>query len=137
MIGLDNLFGSKHQISHDAVMRMLVNDLQCSYLMILGRQGDSSLLLARLPLAELTYESFDKRIDLVYEGSIDEESTPLTYDLKGTKVSISGRCSMIKCVCGVDLYLSSSYTTKKSDRVRQKISIQSRDVLKVLKSLNL
>ena len=126
------------KISPHALANLLLNDLrhcQCSIYGCLG--DDDKILLAKLSLIpdSLEYEMFDQRIDLILSGTIlRNDCVPLTYRLQGTDFGISGRCSMIARVCGVDLYLQASYTGIIGDMARQKFSIAIKPLLKLIKS---
>jgi hypothetical protein len=73
---------------------------------------------------------FDQRIDLIVAGPIlRNDCVPLIYRLQGEQFAISGRCSMIARVCGVDLYLQRSYTGVIGDIARQKFSIALKPLL--------
>ena len=75
-------------------------------------------------LESIYYDMFDQRIDFVVSGVILNDQFPaLTYDVQGVNVGFYGRCSTIARVCGVDLYLNHSYTSKQGDVARQGFSI--------------
>lgn len=97
---------------------------------------DPEILLATLYLLPdtLNYDSFDQRLDFIVAGPIvRNDCVPLTYRLQGHDFAISGRCSMIARVCGVDLYLQSSYTGVIGEVARQKFSIAIKPLLQQLK----
>jgi hypothetical protein len=106
---------------------ILLDDLQNCRCVIYGCCGDDDkIVLAELSLLPetLVYEMFDKRIDFVVAGPIlCAETVPLTYALHGKQITLTGRCSMLSKVCGVDLYLLASYTGVVGDIARQKFSI--------------
>ncbi|MGR8929915.1 MAG: hypothetical protein ACU836_04680 [Gammaproteobacteria bacterium] len=116
----------------------LLNDLQQCQCQIYGCIGnDDKILLATLKLIpdSLNYECFDQRIDFIVAGPIvGNDCVPLTYRLQGEDFAITGRCSMIARVCGVDLYLQASYTGIIGDVARQKFSIAIKPLLKLIKS---
>ncbi len=116
----------------------LLNDLQQCRCEIYGNIGDDDkVLLATLELLPdtLNYEAFDQRIDLIVSGPIlRNDCVPLTYRLQGRDFALTGRCSMIARVCGVDLYLQASYTGIVGDVARQKFSIAVKPLLKLTKS---
>ncbi|MCK9609099.1 MAG: hypothetical protein M0R33_21910 [Methylomonas sp.] len=116
----------------------LLADLQDCRCRIFGCIGeDDKILLATLHLLpdDLRYEMFDQRIDLIVAGPIlRNDCVPLTYRLQGRAFAITGRCSMIAKVCGVDLYLQRSYTGVIGDIARQKFSIDINALLKSQKS---
>ncbi len=115
----------------------LLVDLEDCRLIINGSVDEQVVRLAELtPQADgVVYEPFDKRFDLIMEGRIErDDCPPLTYCLKGKQIRITGRCSMIPKVCGVDLYLSHSYTGRKGDIVWQKMKIYLDDIRQALKS---
>ena len=111
----------------------LLEDLQDCHCRIFGALGDDvHVLLAELTLLPggLEYEPFDQRIDLTLAGPILRgDCVPLTYRLQGRVLAISGRCSMIPRVCGVDLYLSHTYTGRVGDITRQRFSISIKSLL--------
>lgn len=112
---------------------LLLADLRHCRCTIYGSIGDDDdIVLAELDLLpdSLDYEMFDQRIDLVVAGPVlRNDCVPLTYCLQGVEFSISGRCSMIARVCGVDLYLQQSYTGVVGDIARQKFSIPLKPLL--------
>ncbi|MGZ4959534.1 MAG: hypothetical protein ACXV7J_09790 [Methylomonas sp.] len=115
---------------------LLLADLQQCRCRIYGCIGDDDkIVLAELSLLadSLEYEVFDRRIDLVVAGPIlRADCVPLTYELQGNVFSITGRCSMIPRVCGVDLYLQQSYTGAVGDIARQKFAIPLKELLRML-----
>ena len=136
--GLDKL-----KLPHDGALKtnnlaeLLSNDLQHCQCQIYGCIGDDDkILLATLDLLpdSLNYDAFDQRIDLIVTGPIlRNDCVPLTYRLQGKNFAISGRCSMIARVCGVDLYLQASYTGIVGDIARQKFSVAIKPLLKLIK----
>lgn len=106
---------------------LLMDDLQQCQCHIYGCIGDDEhILLSILTLLPQTmlYEMFDQRIDFTVAGPIlRNDCVPLTYRLQGGVFAITGRCSMIARVCGVDLYLQKSYTGQIGDIARQKFSL--------------
>lgn len=112
---------------------ILLSDLQNCRCQIYGCiAADSAILLAELSLLPetLTYEMFDQRLDFCVAGAILRSDTvPLTYRLQGKTLGITGRCSMIPRVCGVDLYLQHSYTGRVGDIARQKFSLPLKPLL--------
>jgi len=136
--GLDRLVENFSGIlSAKKLSRLLLDDLvdcQCS---IYGKMVDEkTVLLAELKIVKdsLTYEMFDQRIDFIVIGEIiNDQYFPLTYQVKGNLYGFQGRCSTIPKVCGVDLYLSKTYTECIGDSVRQHFSIP---VKKLFKSLS-
>ena len=107
-------------LSVDELAVLLMKDLGNCDCLIYGRQQQ---ILAKLNLIadSLFYEPFDKRIDLIVEGKIIETHyPPLTYHLRGNDFSLSGRCSLLPQVCGVDLYLT--HYQKETTRVWQNFS---------------
>ncbi|OAI06031.1 hypothetical protein A1353_10105 [Methylomonas methanica] len=115
---------------------LLLTDLRECRCSIYGTIGDDDkVLLAELGLLpeSLEYEMFDQRIDLIVAGPIlRNDCVPLIYRLQGEQFAISGRCSMIARVCGVDLYLQRSYTGVIGDVARQKFSIPLKPLLQNL-----
>jgi len=116
----------------------LLTDLQDCQCEIYGCMGDDDkILLATLSLLpdSLNYEAFDQRIDFIVAGPITRnDCVPLTYRLQGKAFAITGRCSMIARVCGVDLYLQASYTGTVGDIARQKFSIALKPLLNLIKA---
>jgi len=119
----------------------LLNDLSDCQCRIYGCIGeDDKILLATLKLLpdSLNYESFDQRIDFIVTGPVlRNDCVPLTYRLQGKDFAITGRCSMLPRVCGVDLYLQASYTGLIGDLARQKFAIAIKPLLKLIKSESL
>lgn len=113
---------------------LIMADLENCQCQIWGSiEENDNILLASLALLadSMSYERFDQRIDLVVSGRIiRNDCVPLTYQLSGKCLSISGRCSMIPRVCGVDLYLQKSYTGIVGDIARQKFSIHLNQLIK-------
>lgn len=116
----------------------LLNDLQDCHCQIYGCIGpDDQIQLATLRLLpdSLNYDAFDQRIDVIVAGPIlRNDCVPLTYRLQGNNFAITGRCSMISKVCGVDLYLQASYTGIVGDVARQKFSLGAKPLLKLIKT---
>ena len=114
---------------------ILLSDLQQCRCYIYGCIGDDEkIVLAELDLLPdtLIYDIFDQRIELCVSGSIlRADCVPLTYRLQGKLFGITGRCSMIAKVCGVDLYLQRSYSGIAGDIARQKFSIKLKPLLKI------
>ena len=117
---------------------ILLDDLRDCQCTIYGCiDDDEQIVLAKLNLLPetLNYESFDQRIDLNVAGQIlRNDCVPLTYCLKGRLFSITGRCSIIARVCGVDLYMCHNYSQQIGDTVRQRFSVS---IPAVLKRINL
>ena len=115
---------------------LLLQDLQNCHCTIYGCIGqDQKILLAQLKLLpdSLNYDSFDQRIDLIVAGPIlRADCVPLTYILQGGQFSLSGRCSRIAKVCGVDLYLQRSYTGQVGDVARQSFALPVNALLKFM-----
>lgn len=137
--GLNNLFHLHQGLLHYSdVAAYLLTDLQTCYCEIYGCiDEDAEICLAVLNLIpeSLNYDRFDQRLDLIVKGPIlRNDCPPLTYRLQGKKFAITGRCSMIPKVCGVDLYLLKSYTAIVNDQARQKFSIAIKPLLQMLKS---
>jgi hypothetical protein len=113
---------------------ILLKDLQDCQCDIYGSQADDEkIMLAKLTLLpdSLGYDAFEQRIDLLVSGPIlRTDCVPLTYSLQGHNFGVSGRCSMIPNICGVDLYLPSSYTEKIGDIARLKFSFALKPLLK-------
>lgn len=115
--------------------RILLDDLQHCHCRIYGNIADNDqILLAELNLVEgaLSYDTFDQRIDLKVAGPIlRNDCVPLTYRLQGKEFAISGRCSILRKICGVDLYLQTSYTGQTRDIAQQNFSIDIKALLKM------
>lgn len=126
--GLETLCGTQQGLLRtDRLANLLMADLAEARLVIYGKnQTEQPIVLAILaPLSNsMQYDNFDQRLDLVFTGEIIANSSPaLTYCLQGQAFSVTGRCSTIPKVCGVDLYLSRSYSGKIGDIARQSFSI--------------
>ena len=128
--------GYSGRITSTVLSRLLLNDLENCLCSIFGKtKEDVPVLLAKLKIVHqsLYYEMFDQRIDFEVSGEIiNHQHVPLTYVVQGGKYSFSGRCSTIPKVCGVDLYLSKSYSKHIGDKVRQKFSISVKKLIKTL-----
>lgn len=126
------------EITPHAFVDWLLEDLHNCHLNIYGQQNqDENVLLARLSLIgqTLEYQTFEQRIDLVVAGMIlRNDCVPLTYCLQGKAFAIKGRCSMIGKVCGVDLYLQTTYSGKIGDIARHKFAIPIKPLLEKLKA---
>lgn len=124
------------RLNAQKLAELLLTDLRQCRCSIFGAIGDDDrVLLAQLDLLpdSLAYEMFDQRIDLIVAGPIlRADCVPLTYRLQGDRFAISGRCSMIARVCGVDLYLQRSYTGVVGDIARQKFAIALKPLLQVV-----
>lgn len=126
--GLKKLCATQSGLLHDdRLAKLLMADLAEARLVIYGKnQTEQPIVLAVLGLISdsVQYDSFDQRLDLVFVGEIIANLSPaLTYCLQGQVFSVTGRCSTIPKVCGVDLYLSRSYSGKIGDIARQSFSI--------------
>jgi hypothetical protein len=121
------------------LVEILLSDLQNFHCLIYGCIGENDeILLAKLDFLpeSLLYDMFDQRIDFCVSGPILRADTvPLTYRLQGEEFALSGRCSMISKVCGVDLYLQRSYTGVVNDIARQKFSFSVKAIWKMLEKL--
>lgn len=136
--GLDKLcLAHQGWLKPQNLAALLLDDLQQCQCHIYGNLAeDDKILLARLSLVpnELHYEMFDQRIDFIVAGPIlRNDCVPLTYTLQGKTFGISGRCSIIPKVCGVDLYLKRSYTCVIGDIARHKFSLDIKLLLKMKK----
>jgi len=137
--GLENLDLSHHgSLRTSTLGQWLTHDLQQCQCHIYGCiADDDTILLATLSLVpdSLVYDTFDQRLDFVVAGPIlRNDCVPLTYRMQGNQFAISGRCSMISKVCGVDLYLHGSYTGSIGDEARQYFSVSIKPLLKLIKS---
>jgi hypothetical protein len=124
------------RLNAQKLAELLLTDLRECRCSIYGTIGDDDrVLLAELDLLPggIEYEMFDQRIDLIVAGPIlRNDCVPLVYRLQGEQFALSGRCSMIARVCGVDLYLQHSYTGVVGDAARQKFSIPLKPLLQML-----
>lgn len=137
--GLDKLCSSQQGwLKPRDLASALLGDLQDCQCRIFGCiDDDDRILLATLILLpeSLYYDAFDQRIDFIVAGPISRnDCVPLTYRLQARAFAITGRCSMIARVCGVDLYLQRSYTGVIGDIARQKFSIDIKALIKIQKS---
>lgn len=103
--------GLPQRLTLKALAALLLADLETCHGSIYGKDNnDNDILLVELTLDELSYEIFDHRIDLKLSGDIlNTQFPPLTYQVAGDTYYFKGRCSVLACVCGVDLYLSKSF----------------------------
>ncbi|MBD9354801.1 hypothetical protein [Methylomonas albis] len=134
--GLEKLLEQQPgRLNAQKLAELLLTDLRQCRCSIYGTMGDNDrVLLAELDLLpdSLEYEMFDQRIDLIVAGPIlRADCVPLIYSLQGEQFAISGRCSMIARVCGVDLYLQRSYTGVVGDSARQKFAIPLKPLLQM------
>ena len=137
--GLDTLCAThRGLLNPKGLAALLMDDLRDCQCYIYGCIGDDEqILLSTLSLLPETvlYEMFDQRIDFTVAGPIlRNDCVPLTYRLQGSVFAITGRCSMIARVCGVDLYLQKSYTGQIGDIARQKFSLDIKVLLKLYQS---
>lgn len=123
-------------ITTPVLARLLMDDLKSCKCTIFGIiDNEIPIILAELKIIpdSLDYEQFDKRIEFIVTGKIlNDQCVPLTYKVQGDKYSFSGRCSTILKICGVDLYLNSSYTGILGDTVQQKFNIPVKRSFKTL-----
>jgi len=124
---------SRH-LSAKILAQLLLDDLQDCCCKIYGKKtNEVPVLLAELNLIadSLYYDKFDQRIDFIVMGDIiNTDYVPLIYSVDGQVFSLKGRCSMIRRVCGVDLYLNKTYTGRLGDSVRQSFSVSVKKLLK-------
>ncbi len=122
------------QLTAKILSKLLLEDLARCGCKIYGKNSaEKIVLLAELKLLpdSLFYEMFDQRIEFTVVGDIiNNQYVPLTYQVTGQKYSFYGRCSVIRKVCGVDLYLSKTYTEILGDTVKQRFSISIKKLLK-------
>ncbi len=135
--GLDVLIQNHSgRLTVKVLSELLLKDLEQSVCSIFGKtESDNNILLAELKIVpqSLYYEMFDQRIDFTVEGEIsNHQYVPLTYQVKGDKYSFYGRCSTVPKVCGVDLYLSKSYTENSDGLVRQNFSVFVKKLIKTM-----
>ena len=128
--------GQRGQVSAKVLSKLLLDDLEQCCCKIFGKTAsEEPVLLAELEIVSdsLFYEMFDQRIEFVVVGNIiNDQYVPLTYQVAGKQYSFHGRCSGIPKVCGVDLYLSKTYTEKKGGSVRQRFFVSVKQLLKML-----
>jgi len=124
------------RLNAQKLAEILLLDLQQCSNSIYGCMGnDDKILLAKQHLQPetLVYDRFEQRLDLSVAGIIiRNDCVPLTYSLQGELFGITGRCSMIAKVCGVDLYLAPSYTGIIGDKASQKFSFALKSLLQNL-----
>ena len=109
-------------ITLDKLATLLLADLENCRFFIYGESSQEILAQLNLAVDGLLYEQFDKRIDLIFQGIvISKAQPPLSYCLKGEHFSISGRCSVLPQICGVDLYLN--HYDEDNGWIRQNFSI--------------
>lgn len=135
--GLEKLVGNYSGKSSIAILAdFLLIDLKEVTCSIFGKtENGKTLLLSKLKLMSnsLYYEEIEKRIDFMVTGKImNNQCVPLTYRVQGENYYFYGRCSTVARVCGVDLYLSRSYTERVGDMVWQRFSIDVKKLVKLL-----
>ncbi len=115
----------------------LSEDLQACVCTIYGDDGQSQqAVLAKLFLLPETlyYHALEHRLELAVAGPIlRNDCPPLTYRLQGKHFAVTGRCSMIPKVCGVDLYLQASYTGELGAVARQRFAFDVKKILQTYK----
>ena len=126
--GLEPLVqGLSGHLSAKSLSTLLLVDLKNCHCLIMGRTAhEETVTLAKLLLLPdtLSYEMFDHRIEFTVAGSILSGEFPaLTYRVEGELFGFYGRCSTIPRVCGVDLYLSKSYTGVQGEMARQHFAL--------------
>ena len=119
---------------------ILLSDLShcCCYVYSNGEDEEKHVVLAAMALLPetLVYDHFDQRIDFAVSGPIlRADHPPLTYHLQAENLAISGRCSVLPKVCGVDLYLQHSYSCVVGAIARQKFTIPVKPLLKMLAAI--
>jgi len=128
------LQGVKGNLTVKILSALLLEDLKNCHCVIMGSTvEDQKIVLAKLSLVPdtLIYEMFDQRIGFDVIGPILVENSPaLTYKVDGKYYGFWGRCSTIPQVCGVDLYLSHSYTGKAGDIAKQKLTVSVASLIK-------
>ena len=137
--GLNQLLsGFSGNLTTKILADLLLEDLKHCQCLIMGKTlAEETVVLAELAIlpASLYYEKIDKRIDFTVCGVILNDQFPaLTYRVQGLDFAFYGRCSTIARVCGVDLYLSHTYTGKRGDVARQNFSISVKKLLVQVKS---
>jgi len=132
------LDANKGALKADTLAELMLQDLAQSHLQIYAEPlGEQQTVLADLTLLndEINYDSFAKRLEMVFIGSVLNDAIPLTYSIKGKQLLVTGRCSVIPKVCGVDLYFS-HYLREKNSQARQKFIFSMPDLLKQIKVLS-
>jgi hypothetical protein len=136
--GLELLIQNQRQlITVKHLSGLLLEDLKNCHCLVFGKTKDEvPVLLAGLNIIpdSLYYEMFDQRIEFAVAGEIlSNQYVPLTYKVEGEQFGFYGRCSTVPKVCGVDLYLSQSYTEKVGDIARQNFKISVKKLVKQCK----
>lgn len=138
--GLESLMqNSRERLGHQILAERLQRDLRHCRCFIYGQKDGASVLLAELDGQDdsLFYERFDQRIDLALTGEIArDDCVPLAYRLQGEHLAVTGRCSMLPKVCGVDWYIGAGYSGKVGERARLKFKIDVKEVLKKVRESN-
>ncbi|MBS3963662.1 MAG: hypothetical protein KGZ80_04040 [Methylomonas sp.] len=125
-------------LSPPVIANLLIDDLAGGYCEIYGDQDGQRILLTKLDLlpTTLAYDPFDRRLSWSVAGPIlRNDCVPLTYKMQGKQFAITGRCSVIPKVCGVDLYLHRSYTGIIGDTVRQRFTVSTKELATLCKPL--
>ncbi len=125
------------RLNERSMAELLMNELLHGRCSIYGERAGEPVLLAVLHVQPdwLSYERFDQRIDLILAGDIlRDDCPPLTYRLEGEHFAVSGRCSMLPQVCGVDWYLGTGYGGRAGAPARLKFKIAVKEVLREVRT---
>ncbi|MFA5982604.1 MAG: hypothetical protein WC782_01185 [Methylococcaceae bacterium] len=124
ILGLDHLL-NKQVTGYVEYSHMFLAELANATMKIQGIRETVPITVAELKLLDdgLFYDRYSQRIDLLFVGRILHAEVPLSYAIQGESIVVTGRCSTIKQVCGVDLLLNESYTGCMGDIIRQKFSL--------------
>ena len=133
--GLEQL-AIAESINLEEFSEIIGSDMAKASLIIEGGEPDAPVVLAKLCLlAEgLQYDRYAGKLNMHFAGVIDVSAVPLFYTLTGEVVTVRGRCSVLRSVCGVDWLLNSSYTAKAGDRVWQKFVLDLNKAFKQIKA---
>ena len=131
MLGLEQL---SYPENKDRLVEYFMEDFKTGLLNVYSKNSfDERTLLAELQLRDdgISYNGFEARIDLLFQGRLKRKGKPTCYHLSGSKLSIEGRCSVIMNVCGADLLMNKSSFECPGQRMWKKYTI---DMHKVFKS---
>ena len=131
MLGLEQL---SYPENKDRLVEYFMEDFKTGLLNVYSINSiDERTLLAELQLMDdgISYNWFEARIDLFFQGRLKRKGNPVCYHLSGSKLLIKGRCSVIMNVCGADLLMNKSSFECLGQLMWQKYTI---DMHKVFKS---
>lgn len=123
-------------VTLDKLSVAIMHDMAEAVLAIEGGRTDSPIILAKFCLLEegLHHDRYSGRLEMLFGGVIEVSAVPLFYTVTGKVLSITGRCSMIRSVCGADMLLNSSFTAEAGDWARQKFVLDINKLFKQLKA---